>query len=333
MTIHRNISLKPYNTFGIDVMADAMADCHTTAELADTVRTLQGRSVVVGGGSNILFLGDFHGTVIRPLLYGIEVTDVTDRHVDIRVGAGVVWDGLVAMCVANGWSGIENLSYIPGRVGAAPVQNVGAYGAEAADVIRFVNAISTDTGAPLRLSADECMFGYRRSIFKHQLKGKAIVTSVEMRLATSFAPNLDYGPVRAAVEQYGRPTLANIRRAIIDIRRAKLPEPDDKGSAGSFFKNPEINEAQADALLRSHPDMPTYKLANGMVKVPAGWLIEQAGWKGRRQGNAGVHDRQALIIVNHGGATGTEIMALAEHICADVRQKFGISLDMEVVIV
>lgn len=332
MQVHSNISLKPYNTFGIDVAAATMVDCFSNDDVQQMISSFQSkRMLIIGGGSNLLFRNDYDGVVVRPLLYGMDIVGINASSVDVRVGAGMSWDGFVAMCVANGWSGVENLSYIPGNVGASPVQNVGAYGTEAANVITFVNGYYLDNAKPFSIQASDCKFGYRNSIFKTELKGKVIVTSVEFKLSTVFNPNLDYGFVKDTVESYGKVTLANVRRAVIDIRRQKLPDPQVLGSAGSFFKNPEVSSEIALSIKNKYPEMPIYSMPNGLIKIPAGWLIEKIGWKGRRIGNVGVHSTQSLVLVNYGGAKGDEIIELSKSIIYDVHNAFGLMLTNEVI--
>ena len=248
----------------------------------------------------------------------------------MRADAGVEWDDLVEWAVGRGLWGIENLSLIPGKAGAAPVQNIGAYGCEAKDAIRRVEMYCVETGAMLTLDAAHCGFGYRESVFKHDLKGRVIITAVEIALTHTPRPRLGYGDVEREVEARGGATLRNIREAICAIRRAKLPDPAVLGNAGSFFKNPVVGAAAAERLLAEYPDMPHYPAPEGRVKLAAGWLIDRAGMKGSRKGAVGVHERQALVLVNHGGATGGEVIAFAHEVQEQVREKFGIEIDTEV---
>ena len=335
MNIYEDISIKPFNTFGIDVRVAKLVDCTRLHEVTEISQmTAKSKAYVLGGGSNVLFLSDYDGTIIRPLVTGIEVVDETSTHVDVMVGAGVEWDAFVKFCVEREWQGVENLSGIPGNVGASPVQNIGAYGAEASDVIIGVDGVLRGSSKYFRVTANECKFGYRDSIFKRELRNSAIITRVLFRLAkegTNF--NLDYGPVRERVKKLGEPSLQNIRRAIIDIRNEKLPNPSETGNAGSFFKNPEVDAGVAQTLQRKFPNIPLYILPDGRYKIPAGWLIEQCGWKGKEIGHAAVHDKQALVLVNKGEATGMEILMLANSILDDVRLKFGIDLQFEVNII
>ena len=251
-------------------------------------------------------------------------------EVRLRVEAGVEWDDLVEWAVERGLWGIENLSLIPGKAGSAPVQNIGAYGCEAKDAIRRVEMYCVETGNLLTLDAAHCGFGYRESVFKHDLKGRVIITAIEIRLSHTPRPKLGYGDVEREVEARGGATLRNIREAICSIRRAKLPDPAVLGNAGSFFKNPVVEAPVAERLLAEYPDMPHYAAPEGRIKLAAGWLIDRAGMKGYREGSVGVHERQALVLVNHGGATGGEVIAFARTVQAKVREKFGIEIDTEV---
>lgn len=324
-------SLKPFNTFGIEAKARQLCFCHSKDEIKTLLSEIRNETVlIIGGGSNLLFLSDFDGVVVAPTILGIEVVEEHDQWVTIRAGAGVVWDDLVAWCVEHGYSGLENLSLIPGHVGASPVQNIGAYGVEAGDAITNVEGVFIPTGEDFRLSKAECQFGYRQSIFKNEFKNRCVITSVEFLLSKSPQLTLSYGAVRSEVEKLGEINLQNIRKAIIAIRESKLPDPAVTGNAGSFFKNPEVEQALADTLKQQYDDLVIYPLPNGQVKLPAGWLIEKAGWKGFRRGAVGVHDKQALVLVNYGGASGNQILSLAHEIQASVHEKFKVSLEMEV---
>lgn len=336
MQRRREISLREFNTFGIDAQAQEMMDFDTAEELRAWARQADVATppMILGGGSNVLFVGDVRRPVVRPLMGGVDVVGEDGDDVLVRAGAGVAWDDFVAWSVDAGLGGAENLSGIPGNVGAAPVQNIGAYGAEAKDVIEFADGIMLAPGAPLfHLSNSDCGFGYRDSIFKRSMRGRAIITSVTFRLGRHARPRLDYGALRTAVESLGDPTPANIRAAVLATRASKLPDPKVQGNAGSFFKNPEVDGAKAQELRGAHPDMPQYALPDGRVKIAAGWLIEQCGWKGRGLGRAAVHDRQALVLVNRGGATGSDILRLCEAITSDVARRFGIALTPEVNII
>lgn len=290
--------------------------------------------LVLSGGNNILFTQDYDGVILTPVATGIELLASEGDTVRLRIEAGVEWDDLVAWAVERELWGIENLSLIPGKVGAAPVQNIGAYGSEVKDVIERVHGYDTEQCRHRTLEAAECAFGYRDSIFKRALKGRFIITEVEIRLSRRANPRLGYGDVEREVAARGGATLRNIREAISDIRRSKLPDTAVLGNAGSFFKNPVVDRAVAERLLIDHPEMPHYPTADpSCVKLAAGWLIDRAGLKGLREGAVGVHDRQALVLVNHGGATGGEVIAFAHRVIATVRERFGIEIEPEVNII
>ena len=285
---------------------------------------------VLAGGNNILFTRDYDGVLLTPVARGITLLSDDGDEVRVRADAGVEWDDLVEWAVGRGLWGIENLSLIPGKAGAAPVQNIGAYGCEAKDAIERVHMFCVENCKCMTLDAAHCGFGYRESVFKHDLKGRVIITAVEIALTHTPRPRLGYGDVEREVEARGGATLRNIREAICAIRRAKLPDPAVLGNAGSFFKNPVVGAAAAERLLAEYPDMPHYPAPEGRVKLAAGWLIDRAGMKGRRKGAVGVHERQALVLVNHGGATGGEVIAFAHEVQERVREKFGIEIDTEV---
>ena len=325
------ISLRTRNSFGVDQQAARLVEFETPEDL----RTLFAAGIpekwtVLAGGNNILFTRDYDGVLLTPVARGITLLSDDGDEVRVRADAGVEWDDLVEWAVGRGLWGIENLSLIPGKAGAAPVQNIGAYGCEAKDAIRRVEMYCIETGAMLTLDAAHCGFGYRESVFKHDLKGRVIITAVEIALTHTPRPRLGYGDVEREVEARGGATLRNIREAICAIRRAKLPDPAVLGNAGSFFKNPVVGAAAAERLLAEYPDMPHYPAPEGRVKLAAGWLIDRAGMKGRRKGAVGVHERQALVLVNHGGATGGEVIAFAHEVQEQVREKFGIEIDTEV---
>ena len=325
------ISLRTRNSFGVDQQAARLVEFETPEDL----RTLFAAGIpekwtVLAGGNNILFTRDYDGVLLTPVARGITLLSDDGDEVRVRADAGVEWDDLVEWAVGRGLWGIENLSLIPGKAGAAPVQNIGAYGCEAKDAIRRVEMYCVETGAMLTLDAAHCGFGYRESVFKHDLKGRAIITAVEIALTHTPRPRLGYGDVEREVEARGGATLRNIREAICAIRRAKLPDPAVLGNAGSFFKNPVVEAPVAERLLAEYPDMPHYAAPEGRVKLAAGWLIDRAGMKGYREGSVGVHERQALVLVNHGGATGGEVIAFARTVQAKVREKFGIEIDTEV---
>lgn len=329
MTIRDNCSLADRNTFGMDVRADSLIDWATTDELKNALQDIEKPVLMIGGGSNLLFMGDFKGTVLHSTISSIDIIGSTYDHVCVKVGAGVVWDDFVAWCVVNGFWGVENLSAIPGEVGASAVQNIGAYGVEAKDVIDTVQTICLADGSERDFSNSECSYAYRQSIFKNELKGQYAVTYVIYTLSKLPQPKLGYGALEQEVARLGGPTLANIRQAVIAIRDSKLPDPKVLGNAGSFFMNPVISEQEFNIIRSNYPDVPSYP-ATGGVKVPAGWLIEKTGWKGRSLGPAAVYEKQALVLVNKGGATGADVKRLADSIIADVKQKFGITLSTEV---
>ena len=287
------------------------------------------RFIHIGSGSNLLFGNDYKGIVMHSALRTLEVIDNTDDYVLVRVGAGYVWDDFVDYCVKQEWAGIENLSAIPGEVGASAVQNIGAYGVEVRDVIVQVDTMALD-GTIRTFTNEECQYGYRDSIFKRELRGQFIVTHVTYRLKKSPTYRLDYGDLRSRVEAHGEPTLRNVRDEVINIRESKLPDPHILGNAGSFFTNPVIPRTQYDSLKNRYPTIPSYPIDDKHVKVPAGWLIDSAGWKGKALGRAAVHDKQALVLVNLGGATGQEVMTLAEKVCEDIHNIYGIRITPEV---
>lgn len=327
----QHISLRDRNSFGVEQQAARLVEFDTP----DDLRTLfaagvPDRWMVLSGGNNVLFTQDYDGLIVTPAARGIKCLSDEGDTVRIRVEAGVEWDDLVEWTVAHDLWGVENLSLIPGKAGAAPVQNIGAYGCEAADTIRRVEMFCVENGSMLTLDAAHCGFGYRESVFKHTLKGRVIITAVEFELSRTPRPRLAYGDVEREVEARGGASLRNIREAICAIRRSKLPDPAVLGNAGSFFKNPVVEAPVAAALLERYPAMPHYPAPDGRVKLAAGWLIDQAGLKGWREGNVGVHERQALVLVNYGGATGGEVIAFARRVQQRVLDRFGIAIDTEV---
>ena len=334
MKRYDNYSLSAHNTFGMDVRAALFVEYETEDELRRFLQSgdlaRHGRHLHIGSGSNLLFAGDYDGVVMHSALRDLEVVAEDDSHIEVRVGAGYVWDDFVAYCVAHGWGGVENLSAIPGEVGASAVQNIGAYGVEVRDVIVRVEAMALD--GTMRVFANaECGYGYRDSVFKRGLRGQYIITHVVYRLDKTPTFRLDYGDLRARVEAGGTPTLEAVRGAVAAIRDSKLPDPKVLGNAGSFFKNPVVERELAEKLLAEYPDMPLYPAAEeGKAKLAAGWLIDRAGWKGKSDGRVGVHARQALVLINLGGATGAEVMALAHRIVGDVKERFGVELSPEV---
>jgi len=333
MIIKENISLLSYNTFGIDAKADYFIEYNSVEELQTALKSeivKSNRLLHIGGGSNLLFMKDFKGVILHSAINFIKKVSEDTDTVMLEAGAVVNWDDFVAYTVENGWGGVENLSLIPGEVGASAVQNIGAYGVEVQDVIIKVNAVEIETGEPKTFSVKDCQYGYRESIFKKELKGKYIITSVVFKLQKQAQFKLNYQHLEAEVLKNGDINLQNIRQTIIAVRESKLPDPKIFGNAGSFFMNPVISKAHFNELLAQYPQMPHYFVSETEEKVPAGWLIDQCGWKGKQIGNAGVHDKQALVLVNKGGATGAEIVYLAEQIQASVKTKFGIELHAEV---
>jgi UDP-N-acetylmuramate dehydrogenase len=334
-TIHSNVSLKKFNTFGIDAKARYYAEAQSIEDLPTILNSTQAKNTphfILGGGSNVLFTQDLDSLVIRILMSGIKIIKEDDDHVWIQIGAGENWHQLVLHCVENNWGGVENLSLIPGTVGAAPVQNIGAYGVELKDIFSELQAFHIDDQSLHIFKHSDCHFGYRDSIFKNSHKNQYIICSITLRLDKKPNFHLSYKAVAETLQKTNgdKITLRAVSNAIIDIRRSKLPDPNEIGNAGSFFKNPEIMLAQFNQLQSQYPDIPHYATASDKVKIPAGWLIEQCGWKGKRSGNIGVYPKQALVLVNYGNATGQEIKQLAEQIKLSVYEKFNIDLLMEV---
>ena len=334
MQQYTNYPLLQHNTFQMDVRAALYVEYNSVDELCQFLSSTdfehyRNKFIHIGAGSNLLFVGDYNGLVLHSAIHDLEVVEDTSEYQLLRVGSGYVWDDLVAYCVDHKLAGIENLSAIPGEVGASAVQNIGAYGVEVCDVIDRVEAIDLQ-GTPRIFTKEECQYGYRDSIFKRELRGKYIITHVVYRLMKSPAFKLGYGDLRARVEAEGAPTLDAVRKAVTAIRDSKLPNPKELGNAGSFFTNPVIPREQYDTLKSKFPDIPSYPIDETHVKVPAGWLIEHVGWKGRALGDAAVHDRQALVLVNKGGATGSEIMQLAHRISQDIYAQYGIRIVPEV---
>ena len=336
MKEYKDYSLLNHNTFGMDVKAKRYVEYDSEEELKNLIPTLDGEVLHIGGGSNLLFKGNFEGTILHSAICGIEELSTVNCQLStvkgevlVRVGAGEVWDDFVAWAVERGYGGVENLSLIPGEVGASAVQNIGAYGVEAKDVIAMVEAIDLSNGQKRVFGTEECNYAYRQSIFKNALKGKYAITYVTYRLQKQPVLKLDYGNIRAVLGDNGQHTISDVRQAIIDIRNAKLPDPKVQGNAGSFFMNPVVSREKFLSLQKDYPQMPYYEVEGG-VKIPAGWMIDQCGWKGKSLGRAGVHDKQALVLVNLGGASSEEIITLCNTICKDVYDKFGIDIHPEV---
>jgi UDP-N-acetylmuramate dehydrogenase len=328
-----NCSLLPYNTFQVEASSRFFIEFNDIAGIQAFLNSSEAGifpRFVLGGGSNVLFTRDFEGIILHPALKGVEKTRENNETVRIRVGAGEKWDDLVEYCVANGWGGLENLSLIPGSVGACPVQNIGAYGVEVGDVIDNVEVIVFDNNKKMLLTAKECRFAYRDSIFKRELHNRTIITHVTFRLNKVPRFNTSYPDLEKELDNYPETTLRTIREAVIAIRRRKLPDPAVTGNAGSFFKNPVIDREEAARLRRFFPDIRGFDAPDGSVKLSAAWLIEHCGWKGRKTGRTGTHKRQPLIIINYGGANGEEIYQCALKIQKAVMNQFAIRLDMEV---
>lgn len=333
--IQKNISLKAFNTFGIDVNSKYFISVKTKEELIDVLSNkehLNTKKLILGGGSNLLLLNDFEGLVIKIEIGGFAVVHEDENEVNIQVGAGVMWHDLVLNSIDNGWAGLENLSLIPGTVGAAPMQNIGAYGVEIKDTFLSLSALNIASGKIETFDAERCAFGYRESYFKHEGKNRYVILDVCFKLSKKPVFKVEYGAIKdiLAANNIKELSLKAISDAVIEIRQSKLPDPKKIGNSGSFFKNPEIPIKQYNKLLEHFPNMPSYKINDDIVKVPAGWLIEQAGWKGYKRGNIGVHEKQALVLVNYGGGKGSEIKTLSFDIQNSVFKKFGISINPEV---
>ena len=329
----RDYSLLAHNTFGIDARCSRFLEYETAVEAQQVANILRETSIpyiIIGGGSNLLLTRDFPGIVVHSAVKGWDVAGCR-----MACGSGETWDDIVAISLQNGLYGAENLSLIPGDVGASAVQNIGAYGAEAKDFIREVHAIEIATGRLCVIDREDCQYGYRQSRFKQEWKNRFLITMVVYEFSDSFQPRLDYGNIRSELERRGivEPTPQQLRQVIIDIRNVKLPDPKVQGNAGSFFMNPVVSRQKYEELAAQYPQMPHYTVDAQHEKIPAGWMIEQCGWKGKSLGRAGVHDKQALVLVNLGGATGQEIVDLCETIRKDVSDKFGIDIHPEVNIV
>jgi UDP-N-acetylmuramate dehydrogenase len=329
-----NVSLRSFNTFGLDVTAKMLSRIGAMNDLQAVISENLKKNeplLILGGGSNMLFTRNVDGLVLKNELSGIAVTHEDAETITICAGAGVRWHGLVMHCVGHGWGGLENLSLIPGNVGAAPMQNIGAYGVELKDVFHSLVAVHLKTGDARHFTPSECAFGYRESVFKHGLKGEYMITSVSLKLRKQPQLNTSYGAIGQELESMGvlSPTVKDVSQAVINIRRSKLPNPEKLGNAGSFFKNPVVSREQFETLIGNYPKIPAYP-ADSKVKLAAGWLIEQCGWKGKVVGKTGSHRDQALVLVNYGGATGSEILKLSEDIMRSVFDTFGVQLEREV---
>lgn len=328
------VSLKSKNTFGFPVIAEECVSIKDVRELIELQKTgfFTQEVRIIGGGSNILITKSAIPRVLLNKIEGIDIIEENQDFVTVNFGSGIKWHDAVLYCVERNWGGIENLSLIPGSIGAAPIQNIGAYGVELKDTFHSLQALNLKSGDVVKFNNEECRFGYRDSIFKNEHKGEYLITSVALRLSKKPEINTSYGDIRKVLNEkkIENPSIRDVSNAVIDIRSSKLPNPELIGNSGSFFKNPVISDAQFSELKFTHPDIKGYTVNESHTKVPAGWLIEKAGWKGYRDGNIGVHAKQALVLVHYGGSHGEKIRELAERIQTDVRQKFGISLEFEV---
>ncbi|HPN71559.1 MAG TPA: UDP-N-acetylmuramate dehydrogenase [Saprospiraceae bacterium] len=325
-------NLKKYNTFGISVFCNNIFDVYTESDFADFVKLAKRPYRILGGGSNVLLTQDLNEDILVNKIKGIKIIEEGDEEVLIEVGGGEIWHQLVMWSAAHNLGGIENMALIPGSVGAAPIQNIGAYGIEQKDAFVSLRAVDRSTGNIVWFSKEECRFGYRDSIFKNEAKDKYIIVAVQYLLQKNTQPEMGYKDVKELLSERGikQPTVLELAQAVIDIREAKLPNPSVIGNAGSFFKNPVISLENFESLKNTFPEIPNYPAGEGQIKLAAAWLIDQCGYKGKRHGNTGSYQNQALVIVNHGGATGTEIWEYAQMIQQDVKTKFGVELEAEV---
>jgi len=332
--MQKNFSLKHYNTFGIDVQAQYFEELNQLHQLENlnSLPSFLSNRLILGGGSNVLLTKNFEGIVLHNNLKGIETVSENSKEVILKIAAGEVWHELVLFAIEKGYAGIENMSLIPGRVGAAPMQNIGAYGVELKDVFESLEAWNIEKQQIETFNLEQCQFGYRESVFKKSAKNKFLIISVNIRLQKEARVNVSYGAIENTLKEMGieNPSIKDVSDAVIAIRSSKLPNPAEIGNAGSFFKNPIVPHTEVERLLKTNPQMPFYKMTETESKIPAGWLIEQAGWKGKKIGNYGVHKNQALVLVNYGGAQGTDIKNLAYDIKTDVQNKFGIEINPEV---
>ncbi len=333
--LQKNVSLKPYNTFGIGAQAKLFTEVDTLTRLKSLLTDkglAQERKLILGGGSNVLFTQDFDGLVIKISFKGIEKIREDDQYVWVRVGAGEVWHDFVQYCIEKDWAGVENLSLIPGTVGAAPMQNIGAYGVEIKEVFASLEALHNTLQEVHTFTKAQCAFGYRESIFKHEVKGQYTILNVTFRLNKQPQYNIAYGAIQQTLDamKITELSIKAISDAVIRIRSSKLPDPKKIGNAGSFFKNPTVPNTHFEKIKVDYPHMPAYPMTEETTKIPAGWLIEQCGWKGKRQGEVGVHEKQALVLVNYGAGKGAEIKQLAHEIQDSVKARFDIMLTPEV---
>lgn len=333
--IQKSISLRNFNTFGFDINCSLFCQIQSVDELQSIWKTTlipHSNPFILGGGSNILFTDNYPGLILKNEIYGREIIKENDDQIWVKFGGGEIWHNCVMWAVENGWGGMENLSLIPGTMGAAPIQNIGAYGVEVEQIFEYLEAFDLLEGKLVKIQHADCNFGYRDSIFKNEAKGRYFICAVVLRLNKNPQINLSYGDIAQTLEQQGvnNPGIADVSRAVIAIRSSKLPDPKEIGNCGSFFKNPVIPLSLFEQIKMQHADIRSFPASEGNVKIPAAWLIEKSGWKGYRAGDAGVHTRQALVLVNYGNAKGSEIRNLAFAIQKDVFEKFGVLLEMEV---
>jgi UDP-N-acetylmuramate dehydrogenase len=338
MNIIENYPLLKLNTFGVDVKAKYFTSINTINELIEATKTNVFKDLellILGGGSNILFTKDFDGLVILNNIKGKEIISQNQQSIFLKIGAGENWHELVMYCVDNGWGGIENLSLIPGNTGTAPMQNIGAYGVEIKETFVELEALEISSGKIVKFNNSDCEFGYRESVFKNKMKNQYIILNVTLELKKNPVLNINYGDVKAILESQNikNPAIKEVSNAIIRIRQSKLPDPKKIGNSGSFFKNPLVSLNQLELIKKNYPNVVNYEINENEFKIAAGWLIERAGWKGKKFNNYGVHEKQALVLVNYGLANGMEIFDLSEKIILDIKDKFGITLEREVNII
>ena len=338
MNIIENYPLLKLNTFGVDVKAKYFTSINTINELIELTKTNVFKDLellILGGGSNILFTKDFDGLVILNNIKGKEIIDQNQQSIFLKVGAGENWHELVMYCVDNGWGGIENLSLIPGNTGTAPMQNIGAYGVEIKETFVELEALEISSGKIVKFNNSDCEFGYRESVFKNKMKNQYIILNITLELKKNPVLNINYGDVKAILESQNikNPAIKEVSNAIISIRQSKLPDPKKIGNSGSFFKNPIVSLNQLELIKKKYPNVVNYEINENEFKIAAGWMIERAGWKGKKFNNYGVHEKQALVLVNYGLANGMEIFELSEKIILDIKDKFGITLEREVNII
>ena len=338
MNIIANYPLLKLNTFGVDVKAKYFVSINTVNELIELTKTKVFKELqllILGGGSNILFTKDFDGLVILNSIKGKEIIDQTQESIFLKIGAGENWHELVMYTVDNGWGGIENLSLIPGNTGTAPMQNIGAYGVEIKETFVELEALEISSGKIVKFNNSDCEFGYRESVFKNKMKNQYIILNITLELKKNPVLNINYGDVKAILESQNinNPSIKDVSDAIISIRQSKLPDPKIIGNSGSFFKNPIVSLNQLELIKKKYPNVVNYKINENEFKIAAGWMIERAGWKGKKFNNYGVHEKQALVLVNYGLANGMEIFNLSEEIILDIKDKFGIKLEREVNII